>query len=246
MHDIAMTGIYFFVIALLYSTVGHAGASGYLATMALLSFTPEVMKPTALALNIIVAFVTTIRFAMAGYFSWRLFWPFAIASVPMAYIGGGLAMHATIYKILVGIALLFAAVHIILRSSVAPDEIERAGYPGLGASLAVGGGIGFLSGLTGVGGGIFLSPVLIILHWAGLRRTAAVAAAFILLNSISGLAGYLQKGGAFPDHIAFWSATVVSGGLIGSSLGATKFNSPVLRVLLGIMLVMAGVKLAVI
>jgi uncharacterized protein len=246
MHDIAMAGIYFFVIALLYSTVGHAGASGYLATMALLSFTPEVMKPTALALNIIVAFVTTIRFAMAGYFSWRLFWPFALASVPMAYIGGGLAMHTTIYKILVGIALLFAAAHIILRSNVAPEDAERAGYPGLGASLAVGGGIGFLSGLTGVGGGIFLSPVLIILHWAGLRRTAAVAAAFILLNSISGLAGYLQKGGAFPDHIAFWSAAVVSGGLIGSSLGATKFNSPVLRVLLGVMLVMAGVKLAVI
>jgi uncharacterized membrane protein YfcA len=246
MHDIAMAGIYFFVIALLYSTVGHAGASGYLATMALLSFTPEVMKPTALALNIIVAFVTTIRFAMAGYFSWRLFWPFALASVPMAYIGGGLAMNTTIYKILVGIALLFAAAHIILRSNVAPEDAERAGYPGLGASLAVGGGIGFLSGLTGVGGGIFLSPVLIILHWAGLRRTAAVAAAFILLNSISGLAGYLQKGGAFPDHIAFWSAAVVSGGLIGSSLGATKFNSPVLRVLLGVMLVMAGVKLAVI
>src|SRR5512143_1519675 len=244
MNDIAMTGIYFFVIALLYSTVGHAGASGYLATMALLSFTPEVMKPTALALNIIVAFVTSIRFAMAGYFSWRLFWPFVLASVPMAYIGGGLAIHTTIYRILVGIALLFAAVHIILRSSVAPDDTERAGYPALGASLAVGGGIGFLSGLTGVGGGIFLSPVLIILNWAGLRRTAAVAAAFILLNSISGLAGYFHKGGAFPDHIGFWSIAVVSGGYIGSTLGATKFNSPVLRALLGGMLVMAGMKLA--
>jgi hypothetical protein len=183
---------------------------------------------------------------MAGHFSWRLFWPFALASVPMAYIGGGLAMHTTIYKILVGIALLFAAAHLIIRSSVAPDDAERAGHPGFGASLAVGGGIGLLSGLTGVGGGIFLSPVLIILHWAGLRRTAAVAAAFILLNSISGLAGYLQKGGAFPDHIAFWSAAVVSGGIIGSSLGATKFNGPVLRVLLGVMLVMAGVKLMVI
>jgi len=246
MHDVAITGIYFFFIALLYSTVGHAGASGFLTTMAMLSFPPGVMKPTALALNIIVALVTTIRFAMAGHFSWRLFWPFALVSVPMAYIGGGLAVHTTIYKILVGIALLFAAAHLVLRSSVAPDDAERAGYPGFGASLAVGGGIGFLSGLTGVGGGIFLSPVLIILHWAGLRRTAAVAAAFILMNSISGLAGYLQKGGAFPEHIAFWSAAVVSGGIIGSSLGATKFNSPVLRVLLGIMLGMAGLKLAVI
>jgi uncharacterized protein len=246
MHDIALTGIYFFVIAFMYSTVGHAGASGYLATMALLSFTPEVMKPTALALNIIVALVTTVRFAMAGHFSWRLFWPFALASVPMAYIGGGLALHTTLYKILVGIALVFAAIHLILRSSVASDDAGQTGYPGIGASLAVGGGIGFLSGLTGVGGGIFLSPVLIILHWAGLRRTAAVAAAFILLNSISGLTGYLHQGGAFPDHIAFWSVAVVSGGFIGSTLGATKFNSSVLRVLLGVMLVMAGMKLVII
>jgi uncharacterized membrane protein YfcA len=243
MHDIAMTGIYFFMIALLYSTVGHAGASGYLATMGVLSFPPAVMKPTALALNIIVALVTTVRFAMAGHFSWRLFWPFAIASVPMAYLGGGMHVDATIYKILVGIALVFAALHLMLRSNVAPDDPGRAGYPGIAASLAVGGGIGFLSGLTGVGGGIFLSPVLIILHWAGLRKTAAAAAAFILLNSISGLAGYIQKGGAFPDHIAFWSVAVVSGGFIGSTLGATKFNSPALRALLGVMLVMAGMKL---
>jgi uncharacterized membrane protein YfcA len=246
MHDIVLIGIYFFSIALLYSTVGHAGASGYLATMALLSFTPAVMKPTALALNIIVALVTTVRFYQAGHFSWRLFWPFALASVPMAYIGGGIAMHTTVYKILVGIALLFAAGHLILRSSVVPDDRESVNVPGLGASLAVGGGIGLLSGLTGVGGGIFLSPVLIILHWAGLRRTAAVSAAFILLNSISGLAGYLQKGGAFPEHIAFWSLAVVSGGFIGSTLGATKLNSPVLRILLGVMLAMAGMKMAVV
>jgi uncharacterized membrane protein YfcA len=246
MHDIALTGVYFFFIALLYSTVGHAGASGYLATMAMLSFPPDVMKPTALALNIIVALVTTIRFAKAGYFSWRLFWPFALASVPMAYLGGGLSINATIYKVLVGIALVFAALHLILRSKVTSDDPERVAYPGIAVSLATGGGIGFLSGLTGIGGGIFLSPVLIILHWAGLRRTAAVAAAFILLNSISGLAGYLQKGRELPDHIAFWSVAVVSGGFIGSTLGATRFNSPVLRVLLGVMLVMAGLKLALI
>ncbi len=246
MHDIAQAGIYFFAIALLYSTVGHAGASGYLATMALLAFTPEVMKPTALALNIIVALVTTIRFAMAGYFSWRLFWPFALASVPMAFLGGGMHVGTTIYKILVGVALMFAALHLILRSKVAPDDIERTTSPGIGPSLAVGGGLGFLSGLTGVGGGIFLSPVLIILHWAGLRRTAAVAAAFILLNSIAGLAGYLRTGGAFPDHIAFWSLAVVAGGYIGSTLGSTRLNSSVLRVLLGVMLVLAGMKLVVI
>lgn len=245
MHDFALTGIYFFAIALLYSTVGHAGASGYLATMALLSFPPEVMKPTALALNIIVASVTTVRFAMAGHFSWRLFWPFAVAAAPMAYLGGGLSVDAAIYKVLVGIALVFAALHLMLRSRVAADSHEGVAYPGIFASLGVGGGIGFLSGLTGVGGGIFLSPVLIILQWAGLRRTAAVAAAFILLNSVSGLAGYLQKGGAFPDHFSFWSGAVVAGGLIGSTLGATRINSPALRGLLGVMLVLAGVKLVV-
>lgn len=246
MHDIALTGIYFFFIALLYSTVGHAGASGYLATMALLSFPPGVMKPTALSLNIIVALITTVRFYQAGHFSWRLFWPFALASVPMAYLGGGMHVDTTIYRMLVGIALMFAAFHLILRSKVAPDDPGQAAHPGIGASLGVGGGLGFLSGLTGVGGGIFLSPVLLILRWAGLRRTAAVAAAFILLNSISGLAGYLQKGGAFPEHLVLWSVAVVSGGFIGSTLGATKFNNPVLRILLGLMLVMAGVKLALI
>jgi uncharacterized membrane protein YfcA len=241
-----LIGIYFFSIALLYSTVGHAGASGYLATMALLSFTPAVMKPTALALNIIVAVVTTVRFYQAGYFSWRLFWPFALASVPMAYLGGGMHVHTAIYRILVGIALVFAAFHLILRSKVASDDPGQATHPGIGASLAVGGGLGFLSGLTGVGGGIFLSPVLLLLHWAGLRRTAAVSAAFILLNSMSGLAGYLQKGGSIPDHLGILSVAVVSGGFIGSTLGATKLNSPVLRVLLGVMLVMAGFKLALI
>ncbi len=246
MHDIALTGFYFFCIALLYSTVGHAGASGYLATMALLSFSPAVMKPTALALNIIVALVTSIRFYQAGHFSWRLFRPFALASVPMAYIGGSLAIHALIYKMLVGLALLFAAAHLIIRSRASDDREERVEYPGLIASVVVGGVIGFISGLTGVGGGIFLSPVIILLNWAGLRRTSAIAAVFILVNSISGLAGFIQKGGLLPDHLAWWSVAVILGGFIGSSLGATRLNSPVLRLLLGAVLLMSGLKLVMI
>jgi uncharacterized membrane protein YfcA len=246
MYDIAITGIYFFFIALLYSTVGHAGASGYLATMALLSFPPGVMKPTALALNIIVALVTSVRFYLAGHFSWRLFWPFALASVPLAYLGGGLAVHATIYKVLVGIALLFAAAHLIVRSTVTSDQGEGINRPGMVASLASGGVIGFISGLTGVGGGIFLSPVLLIMKWAGLRQAAALSAVFILLNSLSGLAGYLQKGAPLPEHLGLWSVAVVSGGFIGSTLGATRLNSPVLKALLGMILLMAGVKLVMI
>ncbi len=246
MHDIAVTGIYFFLIALLYSTVGHAGASGYLATMALLSFPPAVMKPTALALNIIVALITTVRFYTAGHFSWRLFWPFALASVPLAFLGGGLTVHTAIYKILVGFALIFAAAHLILRTKVASVGPEKIGDPAVPVSMLTGGVIGFVSGITGVGGGIFLSPVLIMLNWAGLRRAAAVAAAFILLNSMSGLAGYVHKGGAFPENIALWAVAVVSGGFIGSSLGATRLNSPVLRLLLGVALMMAGMKLVMI
>jgi uncharacterized membrane protein YfcA len=246
MHDIALTGIYFFIIALMYSTVGHAGASGYLATMALLSFAPEVMKPTALALNVVVATVTSIQFYRAGHFSWRMFWPFAVASVPMAFIGGGLTVHTTLYKVLVGMALLFAAVHIVVRYRATRDEGPGESRPGLPASLAVGAVIGFASGLTGVGGGIFLSPVLIMLRWAGLRQAAALSAMFILVNSLSGLAGHLQKGGSVPDHMGIWTLAVISGGLIGSTLGATRLNSPVLRYTLGAILLMAGMKMVVI
>jgi len=246
MPDIALTGIAFFFIALLYSTVGHAGASGYLATMALLSFPPAMMRPAALALNIIVALVTSIRFYQTGHFSWRLFRPFALSSVPMAYLGGSLTVHAAIYKVLVGIALLFAAIYLLVRTRATSDGTEGVKQPGTTASLATGAIIGFLSGLTGVGGGIFLSPVLLILNWAGLRKAAAVSAAFILLNSLSGLAGYLHKGGALPQNLGLWSVAVISGGFIGSTLGATRINSPVLRALVGVILVIAGVKLVMI
>ncbi len=246
MHEIALTGIVFFFIALLYSTVGHAGASGYLATMAFLSFPPMVMKPTALALNIVVAVIASIRFYQAGHFSWRLFWPFALASVPMAYLGGSLGVHTVVYKVLVGIALLCAAIHLIIRSRVTSDQGDGNSRPSMTASLGTGSVIGFMSGLTGVGGGIFLSPVLLIMKWAGLRQAAALSAVFILLNSLSGLAGYLQKGGTLPEHLGLWSVAVVSGGFRGSTLGATRLNNPVLRALLGMILLMAGLKLAMI
>ena len=243
MNEIIFTGLCFFFIAVLYSTVGHAGASGYLATMALLAFPPNLMKPTALALNILVALITSLRFYTAGYFSWRLFWPFAIASVPLAYLGGGLIVALNIYKSLVGIALLFAAALLLMRYRASGSDDNNIRLPSIPISLLVGGLIGFVSGLTGVGGGIFLSPVLVIAGWAGLRQTSAVAAFFILVNSISGLVGHLQKGGTLPDNLPVWAVVVFAGGFIGSSLGATRINNPVLRVLLGIVLIFAGIKI---
>lgn len=245
MNEIIFTGLCFFLIAVLYSTVGHAGASGYLATMALLAFPPNVMKPTALSLNILVALITSLRFYKAGYFSWRLFWPFAVTSIPLAYLGGGLTLAAGIYKSLIDIALLFAAAHLLMRYRSAENDDNDIRLPGIPISMLVGGLIGFVSGLTGVGGGIFLSPVLVIAGWAGLRQTSAIAAFFILVNSISGLVGHLQKGGTLPDNFPVWAVVVFAGGFIGSSLGATKINNPVLRVLLSIVLLLAGIKIAV-
>lgn len=243
MNEMILIGFCFFFIAVFYSTVGHAGASGYLATMALLSFAPDVMKPTALVLNIIVALVTSYRFYSAGLFSWRLFWPFAVASVPLAYLGGGLAVNPNIYRPLVGIALVFSAVYLVVRYRLLRNDDVETRLPGIPISLLVGGLIGFVSGLTGVGGGIFLSPVLIVARWAGLRQTSALAAFFILVNSVSGLLGHLQKGGTVPENLPVWGLVVLTGGFIGASLGATKINTPVLRALLSILLVFAGVKM---
>ena len=245
MNDAILSGFCFFLVALLYSTVGHAGASGYLASMALLAFPPAVMKPTALALNIVVALVASARFYKAGYFSWRLFWPFALASVPMAYLGGGFTIDTRIYKILVGMSLLFAAGYFFIHHRSADDDAANIRLPGIPVALVIGGLIGLVSGLTGVGGGIFLSPVLLMAHWARFRQTAAVAAVFILANSVSGLLGHLHQGGGIAANLPIWAIAVLAGGFIGASLGATRLNNPVLRLLMGLVLVIAGMKLVV-
>ncbi len=241
----AIITICFFLIAMLYSSVGHAGASGYLATMALLEFSPEEMKPAALALNVLVAAITSLRFYWAGYFSWRLFWPFAAASIPLAYLGGSLTVRAETYRFLVGAALIFAAIHLLARYRVGHEDVTNVRAPGVPVSMTAGGIIGLVSGLTGVGGGIFLSPVLLMRRWAGLRQTSAAAAVFILVNSIAGLSGHLQKGGSFPSGMPVWAVAVIAGGFIGSSLGATRFNNRVLRLLLAVVLVFAGIKMVV-
>jgi uncharacterized protein len=233
--------ILFFVGAALYASVGHGGASSYLAIMGLFSLAPDVMKPTALALNILVASVATFKFYRAGLFSWRLFWPFAAASIPAAFVGGAVMLPARWYKIVVGLVLLYAAVW-MFRSALRPISKETHSPP-LWAALLAGLAIGFLSGLTGVGGGIFLSPLLLSMGWAETRATSGVAAPFILVNSIAGLLGHIASVSQLPPNVPVWGAAALIGGWIGASYGSKRAPVPVLRQLLSLVLVVAGVKL---
>jgi uncharacterized membrane protein YfcA len=239
--EIIGLAILFFVGAALYSSVGHGGASSYLAVMGLFGFAPAVMKPTALALNILVAGVATLKFYRANLFSWRLFWPFAIASVPAAFIGGAMTLPGRWYKVLVGVVLLYAAVW-MFRSAMRPLTSEVRSRP-LWAAIVSGAFIGFLSGLTGVGGGIFLSPLLLYAGWAETRGASGVAAPFILVNSIAGLLGHLSSVEQLPPHLPLWAIAAVAGGWIGATYGTGKAPAPVLRQLLSLVLIVAGAKL---
>lgn len=239
--ETVVIAILFFIGAALYASVGHGGASSYLAVMGLFSFAPEVMKPTALALNILVSAVATLKFYRAGLFKWNLFWPFAIASIPAAYIGGATTLPARWYKVLVGVVLIYAAVW-MFRSSLRPINKEPH-VPPLWAAIVSGLAIGFLSGLTGVGGGIFLSPLLLYMGWSETRATSAVAAPFILVNSISGLLGHFSSVAHLPANIPLWGATAVLGAWIGASYGSKRAPAPVLRQLLSLVLIVAGSKL---
>jgi uncharacterized membrane protein YfcA len=239
--ETVVIALLFFVGAALYASVGHGGASSYLAVMGLFNFAPSVMKPTALALNILVAAVATLKFYRAGLFSWRLFWPFAVVSIPAAFVGGATTLPGRWYRILVGVVLLYAAVW-MFRSSRRPLQSAVRPFPLWGAILT-GAAIGYLSGLTGVGGGIFLSPLLLYLGWAETRATSGVAAPFILVNSVAGLLGHLSSVVQLPPNIPVWGAAAVIGGWIGASYGSRKAPLPVLRQLLSLVLIVAGGKL---
>lgn len=232
--------ILLFFVALMYSSVGHGGASGYLALMAFFSFVPETMRPAALLLNIFVSLTAFIQYYRGGYFRWRLFWPFAIASVPAAFIGGLIVMDAKLYKTILGILLLFSVVRL---GGLKFDDNKTLKKQSLLLSLVTGGMIGVLSGMIGIGGGIILSPVILLLHWANMKQTAAVSALFILVNSISGMAGLIIKGFHFSSAMAWMIVFAFLGGLLGSYLGAMKAGSSVLKKILAVVLLMASVKL---
>jgi len=225
--------------ATLYSSVGHGGASGYLAAMALFGLAPVFMKPAALAMNIAVAGLVFYRLWRAGYFDARLFWPFALGSIPLAFVGGALTLPGGVYKILVAVALLVAASRLLWKA----QDQEAASTPNIFLALACGAGLGFLSGLTGVGGGIFLSPLLLLLRWANMRTTAAVSAAFILVNSIAGLAGHATVAVAWPAQLPALMLAALAGAVIGSELAVRRLAPVTLRRVLGVVLVIAGAKL---
>lgn len=238
-----------FVAALLYSSVGHAGASGYLAAMALFGLAPDVMKPTALVLNLVVATVGTIRFASAGHFDWKLFWPFAALSVPMAFLGGTMKLPISTYKIILGCVLLFAAWRLMVKPKVRASlpVVEGAQRPHfMSLALLLGAGIGLLSGLTGVGGGIFLSPLLLFLGWADVKKTAGISVAFILVNSAAGLLGHFTSVRNVPHEIVWWAPAALVGGIIGAELGSRRLEPVTMRRLLAVVLIVAGLKMLLI
>jgi uncharacterized protein len=234
------------VAAFVYASVGHGGASAYLAAMALAGIAPAEMRPIALALNIVVSSLATWKFWRAGHFNWRLFWPFAAVSIPFAYLGGALTLPGQAYKILVGLVLVYAGWQ-LWKSFRAGEEMREVRAPAVPLAMAIGAGMGLLSGLTGVGGGIFLSPLLLMLGWAGTKQTSAVAAPFILVNSAAGLAaGFAAGTAALPASTLWLAIAVLAGGWLGAEYGSRRFTNPVVRRFLAVVLVVAGAKMVLV
>ena len=231
------------VAAFVYASVGHGGASAYLAVMALAGVAPQEMRPIALVLNVVVSALATYKFHRAGHFRWRLLWPFAVTSIPAAYAGGAITLPGHAYKTIVGVVLVYAAWQ-LWRSARAGEEMREVKEPPLGVAMLIGAALGLLSGLTGVGGGIFLSPLLLIAGWAGTKQTSAVAAPFILVNSIAGLAGaFMAKSMTLPLSIWILIGGVVVGGWFGAEYGSRRFANPVIRRVLAVVLAVAGAKM---
>jgi hypothetical protein len=235
------------LVAFLYASVGHAGASGYLAVLALAGFSGLVIKPIALILNVAVASVGSWQFIRAGYLRWRTFWPLVVLSVPAAYLGGSLMLPTLWFNRLVGLVLVVSSIR-LLRD---PHDAQSLREPNISVLLLTGGGLGLLAGLTGTGGGVFLTPLLLFRRWCTTKQAAACSVVFILLNSLAGLAGYVMArggllAGAFDPlgpMMAFSVPVVFAAGALGARFGSHHWPGALLRRLLAIVLLLAATKL---
>jgi uncharacterized membrane protein YfcA len=227
------------VVAFLYSSVGHAGASGYIAVMSLFSMAPAEIKPIALSLNIIVASIGFWQFYRGGHFSWKFTWPFLLLSIPAAFLGGYLDLPTTLFKMVLGFILIGSAIRFLIPVQE-PESIRPVSDP---TKVATGAGIGFMAGLTGTGGGIFLTPTSLHMRWASVKATAATSVLFILVNSSAGLAGNYTSTLSLPAIILPMIAAVIVGGYAGSSLGSGSFNDKTIKRILSVVLFIAGLKL---
>jgi uncharacterized membrane protein YfcA len=244
LQDVVILAASFFVVATLYSTVGHAGASGYLAMMALVGLAPETMRPTALTLNILVAAFTVYRFRQARHFHWSGLWPFLLGSVPFAAVGGIQSLSRGTYYVAMGLVLFIAASYLAWRAFGARVMMEEGvvrvrKIP----AVFIGCVIGFLSGLIGVGGGIFLSPILLTLGWAGPKTTAGISAPFILVNSAVALVAGSLTVQKLPGELPLLAAAALGGAFLGTWLGLQKLNQKALVVTLAVVMSLAGIKL---
>jgi hypothetical protein len=230
-----------FVAALLFAIAGHTGASAYLAIFGLLGMAPTEIKPSVLALNVVVGCVAVYKFAHAGHFSWRLTWPFILTSIPFSFLGGLITLPTPIYRLLVGVVLVYASFRMLFnvpnKNGTQPDSPPRW------LSLLLGAGIGFTGGLIGMGGGVLLSPILLLTNWAGPQLTAGTISVFVLVNSISGLLGYWFASPDLPAQLPIWAVVALIGGWIGAEIGSRKLSAVTIRRILGLILLFAGLRM---
>lgn len=225
--------------AALYSSVGQGGGSGYLAVMALYGVVPAHMKPAALVMNVFVTSIVWYRYYRDGNFKWAFFWPFAVTSIPMAFVGGALTLHAAAYRLIVALALLVASIR-LLWSPPHASGTQRPGWP---VTIVVGGVLGLVSGITGVGGGIFLSPLLLLFRWCSLREAFALSAAFIWVNSAAGVSGYAFVGNAWPSGMVWLVVAALAGTAVGVKILARRGTPQTLQRILGAVLMIAALRM---
>lgn len=240
MNLIVIIALCLMVVAFLYASVGHGGASGYIAVLSLFSVSVSVYKPIVLILNIVIAGLAFIQFFRAGYFRWSLCWPFLVTSIPFAFLGSGVSIKSDMYNLLLGLALIFPIIRLL---GLTPKEKSETRPMPWWAAMLTGAVIGFLAGLLNIGGGIFLSPVLILMAWSNAKQAAAVSSLFIVCNSVSGLVGATNLVFTFDTRFYLWLGAAMTGGIIGSYLGSHNFKQVTVQYLLAGVLTIACVKL---